>query len=481
MNHPVVIVGAGPTGLMLAGELGLAGIETVVLERLDGPRTGSWGIGLHARTVDALRLRGLADKLDTDSAIVWPRIHFGLFWLDLTPMLDHEYTLMVPQQRTEQVLAERAVELGAEIRYGHDVVGISQDDDGVTVDVRTPDGEQRIQCQYLIGCDGGNGVVSELAGFTFDTLGNDETYYGVLGDALVPPGFHDHFRAGIYPDGLFAAIPLPSGETRLMSVEFAGKTPGPDEPATAAELATSIQRVTGNDGPIGETSWVGRCGNPTRVAEQYRKGRVLLAGDAAHAHLPAATHGLNTGVQDALNLGWKLAGQLRGWAPAGLLDSYHAERHPVGRRACVNSLAQQALMHPIDEVGPLRELFGELLGYPEVNRYLVEMVTTVRYPMGHPGEDQHPLAGRPITDAPLETSVITPALHNGRAAILGPIDHTADISGWADRVTVHTGEGIPDITILVRPDGVTAWAGTDHKGLTDALTFWFGEPAADSR
>ncbi|WP_431887088.1 FAD-dependent monooxygenase [Micromonospora wenchangensis] len=486
MRHDVVIAGAGPVGLMLANELRLAGVRTLVLERLHRPSGQSRALGLHARTVEVLDQRGLLDRFREGSP-VWPTAHFaGLRRLDLSALDgNHTYALMVPQARTEEILAERAVELGAELRYGHEIVGFRQEVDGVVVDVRTPEGVHQLRTAYLVGCDGGGSTVRKLGGIDFP--GTSSTMNALLGDVRLaeeqPPGPQLRRLAG----GLFGVVPLDDGYHRVVAVEFHTPQASRDLPVTLDELRAAVKRVAGVELEMSEPRWTSRFGNATRQAARYRDGRVLLAGDAAHVHFPAGGQGLNTGMQDAVNLGWKLGGVIAGWGTRGLLDSYHAERHPVARQVCHNTRAQLALMDPAEEITPLRELFARLMDFAEVNRYLAGMVTGVdiRYDLG----DGHPLVGRRMPDLALRgpegTSRAVHLLRSGRGVLLdltGSARLRPAAAGWADRVDVISAEcdtEAPAAALLLRPDGYLAWASDDPTAaLTDelevALTRWFG-------
>ncbi|MEV4846306.1 FAD-dependent monooxygenase [Micromonospora matsumotoense] len=486
MRHDVVIAGAGPVGLMLAGELRLAGVRTLVLERLRRPSGQSRALGLHARTVEVLDQRGLLDRFREGSP-VWPTAHFaGLRRLDLSALDgNHTYALMVPQARTEEILAERAVELGAELRYDHEIVGIRQEADEVVVDVRTPDGVHRCRTAYLVGCDGGGSTVRKLSGIDFP--GTSSTMNALLGDVRLaeeqPPGPQLRRLAG----GLFGVVPLDDGYHRVVAVEFHTRPAARGLPVTLDELRAAVERVAGVELEMSQPRWTSRFGNATRQAARYRDGRVLLAGDAAHVHFPAGGQGLNTGMQDAVNLGWKLGGVLAGWGTQELLDSYHAERHPVARQVCHNTRAQLALMDPAEEITPLRELFARLMDFAEVNRYLAGMVTGVdiRYDLG----DGHPLVGRRMPDLALRgpdgTSRAVHLLRSGRGVLLdltGSAVLRSAAAGWADRVDVISAQcdtAAPAAALLLRPDGYLAWATddptadrTDELGV--ALTRWFG-------
>lgn len=485
MSDTVVIAGGGAAGLMLSCELGLAGVPSIVLERDPEPRTSSCGMLLHARSVDALRRRGIADRFRDEHTPFWPRTHFALLWLDLSTVGETDYDLIVPQWRTEQLLAERAVELGVDIRRGHQVVGVEQDEDGVTVTVRSAGGEEQVRGAYLVGCDGENSQVAKFAGFEFDELA--PSYYGVQADVPVDPT-KDHFHAGVFPNGQFGALPVNPdnpGEVRLMTVEFFREPQDPDIPVTTDELRASIKRITGTEPEFGEPRWIVRYGSPTRLARNYRVGRVLLAGDAAHPHPPSSGNGLNTAMLDAVNLGWKLAATVSDRAPADLLDTYHQERHPVGHKACMRALAQVPLQYPPDHVGPLRELFADLLKIEEVNRYLVQVVTHVRIAV--PGVPPHALLGEVLPDATLSTpdGPVNSAevMVDGHGVLLdlsGGAATLPDLAEWAGRVDLVRAVPTDEIdakVLLVRPDGHIVWVdpvGTDHEGLRVALKTWFG-------
>ncbi|MFI9601936.1 FAD-dependent monooxygenase [Streptomyces sp. NPDC052043] len=495
MNDTVVIAGGGPAGLMLACELQLAGVPAVVLESRPVRERSSGGMLLHARSVDALRRRGLADRFRDATTPVWPRTHFAFLWLDLSELGGTDYDLIVPQWRTEKLLEQRAVELGVRVLPGHRLIGLRQDADGVAVRVRSAAGEQVLRCTYLVGCDGPHSTVAELGCFDFLTLA--PSYYGVIADVAVSGDAQGHFQAGVHPDGQFGVLPMnphdPS-EVRLMTVEFDREPPAADVPVTAEEMRAAIRRITGAGADFGEPRWMTRYGSPTRLATSYRKGRLLLAGDAAHPHPPSSGNGLNTALHDSVNLGWKLAATIHGWAPPGLLDTYHDERHPVGRRACMRALAQVPLQHPPQRADPLRELFAELIEYPEVNRHLVQAVTRVRYPIAYPGlpAEDHPLLGTTLPDVTLRTAdgevEAAGLLADGRGLLLClGADEEPDLTGWADRLDViraDEAEVLDARWLLVRPDGHIAWADAgagDRDGLRVAVTTWFGaarEPAA---
>lgn len=498
MSRTAVIVGAGPTGLMLAVELGLAGVDTVLLERLPEPPSWSQALSVHMSSVEILRQRGLdcfagARRL--------PNYNFG--FLGLTTMDEENLPLIVSQRKVCGLLADRATELGVDIRWDHEVTGLVQDDSGVSVEVRTGASEYSIQGAYLVGCDGGRSTIRKLAGIPFP--GTDSTLCAITGDVeLVDPKFAKGYAAGIHPRGLASAIEHPDepGVFRATVVEFGAKRPPDDVPITMEEFLSAFRRVSGIDLPVGRHWWMTRFGDATRLVDRYRDRRVLVAGDAAHIHFPSAGQGLNTGVQDAVNLGWKLGAELNGWAPAGLLDSYHSERRPVGKAVCLYPQAQTALMHPLERVTPLRQVLSELIRYDEVSTYIIQRSTGlgIRYPMEYPGrpfdaETVHPLLGLRVRDLQLDTMAgktsVSGRLYagHGKALLLDltgggcPAVSSVHPADWADRVDLVVAKPATEVdatVLLIRPDGFIAYAdrsGLDGDGLRLALTTWFGEPS----
>ncbi|MFJ8957588.1 FAD-dependent monooxygenase [Streptomyces sp. NPDC102381] len=480
----VVIAGGGPVGLMLACELGLAGVRTVVLERTAGRPTVARAWGLHARTVETLDRRGLLDGLMHEKA-PWPKMPFAGLW----PLLaldridaDHPYLLNVPQTKVEEVLEARAGTLGVRILRRHDVVGLAQDVDGVTATVTVPDGELRVRGDYLVGCDGGRSVVRKLAGIGF--TGTDPTVGGMLCDCSLPT-MADERRGITRTDvGTVNINPRPNGVVRIVTNEFGRPHPDRDAPVTFEEFRGAVRRILGRDLAIADPTFMTRFGDTTRLADRYTAGRVLLAGDAAHVHFPYGGLGLNLGLQDAANLGWKLAAQVRGWAPEGLLDSYEAERRPAAAAVLDYSRTQIALLDPSRNVTALRELFSQLLGIPEVNRHLAQLATGAgaRYDLG----EGHPLTGSFARDLALaaadgDTSLVR-LLHPGQGLLLDFLGKAQDVAApWSSRVRVVRADGVdaaPADALLIRPDGYVAWAagpgGAETEGLRTALTTWFG-------
>lgn len=489
MSPPVVISGAGPVGLMLACELGLAGVETVVLERLDQPNERSRGLLINATVVELLGQRGLMESLEEDGFEL-PMAHFAHIWLDPSK-LPEEYarTFAIPHSQVERRLEERAAKLGVEVHRGQEVIGLEQDETGVTV--RTRSGTE-VRGSYLVGCDGVDSAVRRLAGIDFP--GTDPPFNGIIADVEVEDGDPLYGRIGghLHDAGVVTVGPAGPQLLRIMIGEFGVEPADRAAPATFAELREGVERVSGFRLTTGTPRWLIRWTIPTRQAEQYRAGRVFLAGDAAHVHFPLGGQALSTGIEDAVNLGWKLAAELRGGAPAGLLDTYHRERHPVGARACLTTRAQAALMHPPEQVNPLREILTELIRFSDVNEYLVKMVggLDVRYEFDGAGPDTqaHPLLGHRLADIPLTTEAgetsVARLLQPGRGVLLdlrGGGAQTGEIAQWADRVDAVAARPTSQVgatALLFRPDGRVAWAQTDGDGtdgLLAALRTWFGE------
>lgn len=491
LTGTVVIAGAGPVGLFLASELRLAGVEAVVLERSPKANEHTVGGTLHARTADLFDQRGIMDTLRAGNPPLWPRLHFASYWLDLAPHMEDEYSLLLPQQYTEEMLEAHATKLGADIRRGHTCVSLTQDADGVTVGVRADSGDYELRGAFLVGCDGGDSTVRELAGFPVQESG--PRWYGLLADVASIEG---DWHPGNYPGGQFAVIRSPheGGPSRIMTLEFNETTQPPpaDQPVSVEEVIAATERITGRTPVVGDVQWIHRYTNTTREAENYRQGRVFVAGDAAHLHVAFAGHGLSTGLHDAANLGWKLAAVLDGRAPDTLLDTYDEERRPVGHRACVFTQSQMALLTQGQQLDVLRQLFTDLVKLPEVNHHLITTVTDVRYALdGAEKEDTHPLLGRPLPNQLVkgpdgEPTAVAEALRAGRGVLIDLTDGAAALpdtsgrQGHLDRVSRGPAETVDATALLVRPDGFVAWAATaetGNDGLEPALRRWFGDTA----
>ncbi|TQF07720.1 rifampin monooxygenase [Kitasatospora acidiphila] len=474
----VIVVGAGPTGMMLAAELRLHGVHVVVLEKLAEPTPETRGRGLHARSVELMDQRGLLEQCLAVSEKFQIGGMFGGVHKAWPEGIDtaHPYGLAMPQPATERMLTEHALELGAEIRRGCEVVGVSQDEDGVTVELA--DGT-RLSARYLVGCDGGRSAVRKLVGIGFP--GEPATVETLLGTmelaedpetvaAVVAEVRKTQLRFGIIDEG--------DGVHRVI-VPAAGVTEDRTAPTTFEEFKQQLRAVAGTDFGVHSPRWLSRFTDATRQADRYRAGRVLLAGDAAHIHPPTGGQGLNLGIQDAFNLGWKLSATVNGWAPEGLLDSYHAERHPVGARVLDNTRAQMTLLGTEPGAVALRELFSKLMDFDEVNRYVTGMITAVdvRYDLGE--DDGHELLGRRQRDVQLKQGRLYGLMHGGRGLLL---DQTGRLSaaGWADRVdhVVDVSEELDAPAVLLRPDGHVVWVGEDQGELLDTLAKWFGAAAS---
>ena len=526
----VLIVGAGPAGLLLAGELRLAGVGVVVIER--SPRRPDYcrGFNLNARALDLLARRGLAGPLIDEGWRV-PKVAFSGLPVPLGlagASTDHPYTLGIPQTRVEEVLEARAADLGAEIRRGHEFQTLTQDSSSVTatvIELGAADGgrEYQLSTRYLAGCDGGRSAVRKQAGIDFP--GTAATRFSLLGDVELaePSALAFGFNHG--PGGRVLAIARP-GYVRIITAD--GRLPADrDGPVTLALLESTVDAALGRHVELRAARWLTRFGDAARQAAEYVRGRVALAGDAAHIHPPAGAIGVNVALDDAFNLGWKLAATVRGTAPPDLLASYHAERHPAGALVLASTRAQVLLDNvdsldnvdgadgadgAADRLRPLIDLLARVAGHPDGNRALAEIVTGLdtRYDM--PGEGDHPWLGRLAPNLELITtdSVLTDlATELTRAAgrpLLLDLDLDLDldrepgpgfgearlrdcVAGWTDRVRLVRGRcpGHPELrALLVRPDGHTSWlrtraAGNAHPdaedpadGLREALASWHG-------
>ncbi|RSS35165.1 FAD-dependent monooxygenase [Streptomyces sp. WAC08241] len=467
MDTDVIVVGAGPTGLMLAGELRLGGARVVVVEKLAEPTGQSRGLGFTARAMEVFDQRGLLPGFGAPEKS--PMGHFGGVQFDYTVLEDAHFGARgIPQSRTEAVLEEWAGERGADIRRGWELAELVDDGDGVEIVAATPEGERRLRGAYLVGCDGGQSVVRGAAGFDFPGLPATRRMYlaDVTGCDIRP-----RFLGERLDNGMVMAAPLAPGVDRIIVCEDG--TPAGDRPRAVEfdEVAAAWERITGESLAGGGADWVSSFTDATRQVSAYRRGRVLLAGDAAHVHLPAGGQGLSTGVQDAVNLGWKLAAVIRGEVPDALLDTYHDERHPVGARLLMNTRAQGLIFLGGPEADPVRTVFGELMGLQEVRRRLAGVVShlDIAYDLG-PGT--HPLLGRRLPPRPLKLAdgtrtTTTDLLHPARGVLLDLADDPglrAAAAGWHDRIPVVTATPeSPEVfsgatALLVRPDGHVAWA-----------------------
>ncbi|MGW5361398.1 FAD-dependent monooxygenase [Actinopolymorpha pittospori] len=484
----VVIVGAGPAGLLLAGELRLAGIDTVVLERHARRPDFCRGFNLNSRALDLLARRGLAEQLVAEG---WQAPQAAFSGLPVTLGLagthtDHPYSLGIPQTRVEDFLEDHALGLGADIRRGHEFQALNQDADSVTVTVATSDGDYRLRAAYLVGCDGGRSTVRKHAGIDFP--GTASTRFTLLGDVELAEPEALPYGVTTGPRGAVFVIPRP-GYVRIVTADL-NPPADQDAPVGLDLLQATVDEVLGRHVELRAPRWLTRFGDAARQAAAYVRGRVVLAGDAAHIHPPAGAIGVNVALDDAFNLGWKLAATVRGDAPAHLLDSYHSERHEAGAHVLANTQAQVLLSEAGERLGPLTDLLTRVAGHPAGNRAFAETITGLdtRYDM-HSDAD-HPWLGRLAPNLTLDTRAgrtdLATLLTAGRGVLLdltGAAVVGEAAAGWADRVDIVEAScpARPELrAVLVRPDGHTAWVDTtDHNfdGLGQALHHWHG-PAA---
>jgi len=483
IEHAVVIAGGGPTGLMLAGELALAGVDVAIVERrVNQELAGSRAGGLHSRTIEVLDQRGIVDRFLSQGQ-TGPAVGFHMIPLDISDLpTRHPYLLPLWQNHIERILAGWVEELRVPIYRGREVTGFTQDDGGV--DVTVSDGSA-LRAQYLVGCDGGRSLVRKAAGIEFP--GWDATTSWLIAEvetAQEPVWGFKQDAAGTHAigrgDGGHARMVLTDRQLQSSS-----------EP-TLRDLSDALIAAYGTDFGVHSPVWLSRFTDMSRQAATYRAGRVLLAGDAAHVHPPMGGQGLNIGVQDAVNLGWKLAQVIDGTSPERLLDTYHAERHPVAARVLKNTMAQVALRRLDDRTKALSDIVSELLGMDEPRRRLAAEMSGlgVHYDLG----DGHPLLGRRMpdldlitADGPLRTFTL---LHDAKPVLLNfGASMNVEVAPWRDRVQLldakyagawelpALGAIAAPTSVLIRPDGYVAWVGMEtQEGLAEALTTWFGSP-----
>jgi len=485
-EHSVVIAGGGPTGMMLAAELALAKIDVAVLERrpnhvLVGSRAG----GFHSRTIEVLDQRGVADRFLAEGQTAQAAM-FGTTVLDMSDFpTRHPYALGIWQNKIERIMADWIAELPVRIYYGSEVTGFAQDDSGV--DVERSDG-QPLRAQYLAGCDGGRSVIRKAAAIEFP--GWDPTKSTLIAEVELreePPRGMRHDAVGVH--GLHTME-----DGRTVRVIVSEQQLGPSGEPTMGDLSEALIAVFGTDFGIHNPTWISRFTDMTRQAAAYRAGRVLLAGDSAHVHYPAGGQGLSLGVQDAVNLGWKLAQVVSGTSPESLLDTYQDERHPVAARALRHTMAQTALQRRDERNHALVDVVSELASMDEPRKRLAGIISglDIHYDLG----EGHPLLGRRMPDLDLmaaDGSVrVFDLLRDAKPVLLNLGEPRGfDITSWADRVRLIDAEyvGLWELpvlgavtaptAVLIRPDGYVAWVGDRrHLGLPEALTTWFGPAAA---
>ncbi|MFE6984859.1 FAD-dependent monooxygenase [Streptomyces griseus] len=487
MDTAVIVAGAGPAGLMLAGELRLAGVPVIVLDRLTGPTGESRGLGFNARTMEVFDQRGILPRFG--NVEISTLGHFGGIPIDFSLLEGAHYGVKnIAQARIEKVLGEWATELGADIRRGWEVTDLTDEGDHVRVKADGLSEPTELRTRYLVGCDGGRSTVRGAAGFGFPgTAATRELYLAdIRGGDIAPRPIGE-----TVPGGMVMSAPLGDGVDRIIVSERGAPPRRRTDPPSYTEVAEAWKRLSGQDISRAEPVWVSSFGDAARQADTYRRGRVLLAGDAAHIHLPAGGQGLNVSVQDAVNLGWKLAAVVQGRAPDALLDTYHQERHPVGSRLLANTQAQGMLFLTGGEMGPLREVAAELIAHDEVARHLIGMVSGLDIRYGtHDGG--HPLLGVRLPPAELVVGdrrmTTAELLHPARGVVIeldgGAGGAREAAAPWSDRVDVVTatpsdrGAVWPTGTdaLLVRPDGHVAWTAPGPTSLTETLDRWFGPP-----
>ncbi|MEC3981828.1 rifampin monooxygenase [Amycolatopsis sp. H20-H5] len=469
----VIIAGCGPTGAMLAAELRLHDVRVLLLEKETEPVSFVRVVGLHIRSLELMAMRGLLERILEHGR---RRPAGGFFAAIAKPApegLDsaHAYLLGIQHPVIVRLLEEHAIELGAQVRRGCAVADFAQDAEGVTVELAN--GEQ-LRSRYLVGCDGGRSTVRKVLGVGFPgEPSRTETLMGEM-EVAAP---RDEIAAKVTEIGetIKQFWLRPFGEGGYQVVVPAAGVSDRAEPPTLDDFRQQLRTIAGTDFGVHSPRWLSRFGDATRLAERYRVGRVLLAGDAAHIHPPTGGQGLNLGVQDAVNLGWKLAAQLRGWAPETLLDTYQAERHPVAEDVLDNTRAQMALHSPEPGARAVRRLLTELMDFDEVNRHLIEKITAIgiRYDFGE-GPD---LLGRRLRDLDLKQGHLYDQLHQGRGLLLDRTERLT-VGGWSDRVDylADSTAALDVPCVLLRPDGHVAWIGDDQRDLDDHLSRWFGPP-----
>ena len=486
-EHAVVIAGGGPTGLMLAAELALAKVDVAIVERRpDHGLAGSRAGGLNSRTIEVLDQRGVADRFLAEGQ-VHAAMPFGTTMLDTSDFpTRHPYFLGIWQNQIERIMAAWIGELSVPVHYGSAVTGFAQDDRGV--DVELSDGRS-LRARYLVGCDGGRSVIRKVAGIEFP--GWDATRSNLIAEVQLtdePPQGVRHDATGIH--GLSRME-----DSRTFRVVTTEQQIGPSSEPTLRDLSEALIAVYGTDFGLHSPTWISRFTDMTRQAAAYRVRRVLLAGDAAHVHYPAGGQGLSLGVQDAVNLGWKLAQVVDGTSPERLLDTYHAERHPVVARVLQHTMALGVLQRRDERMQAVVDVVSELASFDEPRKRLVAIRTglDIHYDLG----EGHPLLGRRMPDLDLVTADgplrVFELLHGAKPVLLHLGEPGGlDITPWADRVQLidasYTGEWeLPVLgavsaptAVLIRPDGYVAWVGTPaDPGLPDALTSWFGPPSSE--
>jgi 2-polyprenyl-6-methoxyphenol hydroxylase-like FAD-dependent oxidoreductase len=486
MTRDVIVVGAGPVGLMMAGELRLGGVDVVVYERLPAPPRESRGASFTRRTAECFDQRGLLGRLgETEPA----DSHFGGVPIDLGMLAENHFGARgISQFRTERMLEDWVAELGVPVLRGYEVTGFREMPDGVVVAFDGPAGRGEDTARYLVGCDGGRSTLRKLAGIEF--RGPEPTRGFYTADVTGIETRRRRIGENLPGGSMVMAMDLENGVTRVV-VHERGMRPRDRDSLTYTDLADAWQRLTGESIHHAQCRWISCFSDASRVAAEYRRGRMFLAGDAAHVQPPAMAQGLSVGVQDAVNLGWKLAATINGWAPATLLDTYQAERHPIGQQLARNARAAIELRLTGEEMDPIRSVLGELVAYKEAAGHLAGMLSGlgIRYDVG---QGDHPLLGlrmppdRELTRPDGSSTRIAGLLHDARGVLITTSTQAGQLAqGWADRIEIVCGTWTagqetagqdPALdAVLIRPDGYVAWTspGSDDS-LTNALARWFG-------
>lgn len=488
MAREAIVVGAGPVGLMLAGELRLGGVDVALYDKLPAPSGESRGLGFTGRTAEVFDQRGLLSRI---GEFRWGQHgHFGGVRINFDALEESHYGVMgLAQSRTEDMLGAWLEELGVPVIRGHELIGFTDSGDGITAEFEGPDGRVEETAQYLVGCDGGKSTVRTLAGIAFPGEEATRGMYlaDVVGGNIRPRPIGEKIPGG----GMVLSVSTKPGTDRIVVHEPGVRPHHGEGELTFTEVADAWQRMTGEVIHEAAASWMCALTNAQGQAEEYRRGRVFLAGDAAHDHAPMGAQGVSVGLQDAVNLGWKMAATIRGWAPEGLLDTYQSERHPVGQKLLRNTLAQSLLYLSGEEMEPMRAVMRELVQIPEAARHLAGEVSglDIRYEVGATGHPQLGLRLQPSLELELAgggRTTVAELLHAGRGVLITTPGFTAErelAAGWSDRIDSVSGSWtrkesagglpVPD-AVLVRPDGYAVWAAPSGGDLSDALKAWFG-------
>ncbi|WP_145133159.1 monooxygenase [Paenibacillus sp. Y412MC10] len=495
MKYEVILIGGGPVGMMLAGELALAGVKVCVIERLKETTPYSRALTVHPRTLEILDLRGVKSKLISKGRLL-SRGHFAGLETPLDfSVLDSSsnHTLFLPQSETEKVLEEWALSLGAEVWRGFEALSVHQDEDGVDVKIAGPHGETTLRSAYVVGTDGARSLVRKHANISFE--GTDATFTAILGDAVLSDLAPMSVISRITEKGLVSIMPINDHIYRVLIIDMERRNISKDEKVTLEEFRSSLIRTTGSDLGLNDVKWMSRFGNATRQAGRYRNGRLFLAGDSAHIHFPAGGQGMNVGLQEAMNLGWKLAGAIKGWAPDWLLDSYHTERFPWNTALLRNTEVQTLLLDVTPPITELRSMLANLIQIPEANYQIAAQISAIDVYYAPDAEaPSHPLNGKRFKDLRLKLKdgqLINsyPLLHKGTFLLLHFHSNEQNSGQWetySNLQVLHASLAEADAdwndvhTALIRPDGHIAWAislseANPMQKINEGITRWCGD------